>query len=100
VGQEFDRRAACVVDQYNGFVAVDDLHVNGKLTLGENIADLGGIKLAYRAYLDSRKGAAAVTPTGYTDDQLFFLGVAQAWCGKRREASQRQHVLTDPHSPA
>jgi endothelin-converting enzyme/putative endopeptidase len=99
VGKEFDRRAQCVVDQYNGFTAVGDLHVNGKLTLGENIADLGGIKLAHRAYVESRKGAAAAPASGYSDDQLFFLGVAQGWCGKRRDANARQRALTDPHSP-
>jgi endothelin-converting enzyme/putative endopeptidase len=96
--EEFDHRAACVTDQYNGFVAVDDVHVNGKLTLGENIADLGGIKLAYHAYFADKKPAAAPAG-GYTDDQLFFLGVAQAWCGKRRDANARQRAATDPHSP-
>jgi putative endopeptidase len=98
VSEEFDRRAMCVAKQFDGYTAVDDLKVNGKLTLGENIADLAGIKLAYKAYLKSHKPSA--TPTGsFSDDQLFFLGTAQSWCGKRRDAVSRERVFTDPHSP-
>jgi putative endopeptidase len=99
VGKEFDRRAQCVVDQYSGYVAVDDLHLNGKLTLGENIADLGGLKLAHAAYAASRAGA--VQKIGkWTDEQLFFLGTAQSWCGKRKAERARMLVTVDPHSPA
>ncbi|MGZ3440383.1 MAG: M13-type metalloendopeptidase, partial [Polyangia bacterium] len=99
VGKEFDRRAQCVVDQYSGYVAVDDLHLNGKLTLGENIADLGGLKLAHAAYVASRGGA--VQKIGkWTDEQLFFLGTAQSWCVKQRAERARMLVTVDPHSPA
>jgi putative endopeptidase len=98
VGKEFDKRAQCVVDQYNGYVSVDDLHVNGKLTLGENIADLGGMKLAHAAYVKAR-GGEPKKMGAHTDDQLFFLGIAQSWCTKRRPEMARVRVTTDPHSP-
>ncbi|HEX8952985.1 MAG TPA: M13 family metallopeptidase, partial [Polyangia bacterium] len=100
VGKEFDARAQCVVDQYNGYVAVDDLHLNGKLTLGENIADLGGLKLAHAAYVKARGGVEAQKIGKWTDEQLFFLGTAQSWCMKRRPETARMRVTTDPHSPA
>ena len=100
VGKEFERRAECVVQQYNGYVAVDDLHINGKLTLGENIADLGGMKLAYRALALARERLKQTAPRpGFTDEQLFFLGYAQAWCSKTRPENARMRVTTDPHSP-
>lgn len=100
VGKEFEARAQCVVDQYNGYVAVDDLHLNGKLTLGENIADLGGLKLAHAAYVKGRGGAAAQKIGKWSDDQLFFLGTAQAWCMNIRAENARMRVTVDPHSPA
>ena len=107
VGKEFDRRAECVVKQFDGYVAVDDLHLNGKLTLGENIADLGGLKLAYRALAAAKerqpKAMREKKPTGknagFTDEQLFFLGTAQAWCSKTRPENARMRVTLDPHSP-
>lgn len=97
VNKEFDKRAQCVVDQYDNYTILDGVKLNGKLTLGENIADLGGIKLAHAAYVAQRK-----EPKKYgtwTDDQLFFLGIAQAWCGNRREALARMRAVTDPHAP-
>ncbi len=100
VGKEFETRAQCVVDQYNGYVAVDDLHLNGKLTLGENIADLGGLKLAHAAYVKARGTAEPQKIGKWTDEQLFFLGTAQSWCTKRRPELARMRVTTDPHSPA
>ncbi|MDB4967208.1 MAG: Endothelin-converting enzyme 1 [Myxococcales bacterium] len=98
VGKEFDKRAQCVVDQYNEYVSVDDLHVNGKLTLGENIADIGGMKLAHAAWVKER-GAQPKRYGARSDDQLFFLGIAQSWCTKRRPEMARLRVTTDPHSP-
>ncbi len=99
---DFDKRAQCVVKQYDGYVAVDDVHLNGKLTLGENIADLGGIKLAYHA-LDAQRAAGKLSappaPGHFTDAQLFFLGTAQAWCSKTRPEDARTRVTIDPHSP-
>jgi endothelin-converting enzyme/putative endopeptidase len=99
VNGEFEKRAACVKEQYDGYTVLDNVHLNGKLTLGENIADLGGIKLAYAAYVASRGGKPPQKVGSFTDDQLFFLGTAQSWCGKRREALVRMRVVADPHSP-
>jgi putative endopeptidase len=96
INQEFERRAACVSTQYSGYVPIDDLHLNGKLTLGENIADLGGLKLAHAALVAHRP---APQSGKYSDDQLFFLGYAQSWCTKRRPENERMRVTVDPHSP-
>jgi predicted metalloendopeptidase len=95
----FDALAAKVVEQYDGYVGVDTLKVNGKLTLGENIADLGGLTMAYHAWKRSLKGQPAATIDGWTGEQRFFLGYAQAWRNKARDEAVRQQVLTDPHSP-
>jgi endothelin-converting enzyme/putative endopeptidase len=104
--KEFTGRADCVVDQYSGFVAVDDLHVNGKLTLGENLADLAGLRLAYLAYLDhaakagtdlDRPGTAEYA--GLTPPQQFFAAYGQGWCESNRPELLRTRVETDPHSP-
>jgi endothelin-converting enzyme/putative endopeptidase len=99
VGKEFETRAQCVVDQFNGYVSVDDLHLNGKLVLGENIADLGGLKLAHAAYVTARGSKEPQKIGKWTDEQLFFLGAAQSWCTKRRPEMARMRVTTDPHSP-
>jgi putative endopeptidase len=93
VSADFDKRAACVADQFDSYVAVDDVHVNGKLTLGENLADLGGLKLALGL---ARKSAPAVPET----DRQFFLSFAQAWCGDIRPELLRVITKVDPHSPA
>ncbi|HSN91482.1 MAG TPA: M13 family metallopeptidase [Anaeromyxobacteraceae bacterium] len=101
VGEEFERRARCLVEQYGGFVAVDDVKVNGELTLGENIADLGGLELAFAAYRASREGKLPEAPVGgFSAEQQFFLAAAQAWCSKIRPENARLRALTDPHSPA
>lgn len=98
---EFDKRTTCVADEYSGFVAVDDLHLNGRLTLGENTADNGGIHIALMAL---RKDIAAHPEVGkkkdgYTADQRFFLGFAQVWCENHTPESARLLAKTDPHSP-
>jgi endothelin-converting enzyme/putative endopeptidase len=98
-GKAFDQRASCVVDQYSSFIAVDDLHVNGKLTLGENTADNGGMRLAYMALMDSYNGKTPAPKDGYTADQRFFLGWAQVWCQNQTDEIARVRVQTDPHSP-
>jgi endothelin-converting enzyme/putative endopeptidase len=102
VGDEFERRAACVVEQYNGYIAVDDMHLNGKLTLGENIADLGGLKMAYHAWEQARPAHPQAKALGQklSGEQLFFLGAAQAWCTKTRPEQARMRAIADPHSPA
>ena len=105
-GKQFDERAECVVKEYDGFIGVDDLHVNGKLTLGENIADLGGLKLAFLAYLDraqkngtdlKQKGSAEYG--GLTPEQQFFVAFGQNWCQNNRPENLRLRMQTDPHSP-
>jgi endothelin-converting enzyme/putative endopeptidase len=97
VNAEFERRAACVEKQFDGYVAVGDTHVNGKLTLGENIADLGGIKLAYKALAAQ---PPIPGPKGeFSSEQEFFLGFAQGWCTKMRDEALRHLVATNPHAP-
>ncbi|WP_313439665.1 M13 family metallopeptidase [Novosphingobium sp.] len=88
--------------QYNSFCPFDDgkTCVNGKLTMGENIGDLGGLSLAYRAYKLSLNGKEAPVIDGLTGDQRFFMAWAQVWRSKYREESVRQQLITDPHSPA
>jgi putative endopeptidase len=96
---EFARRTAVLVDQYGGYVAVDSLHVNGELTLGENIGDLGGLIVAYGA-LQRALGPGPHAPIdGLTPEQRFFLSFAQAWRGIARDEAVRVQVQTDPHSP-
>jgi putative endopeptidase len=103
VAKEFDRRAQCVVDQYADYVAdpaIADVKLNGKLTLGENIADLGGLKLSFAAYQASRGGKGAeASIAGFTPEQAFFLGYAQAWCTAIRPEFARLRAAVDPHSP-
>jgi len=96
---EFTRRSRTLVEQYGAYVAVDSLRVNGQLTLGENIGDLGGLVIAYSA-LQRALGTAPRTPIdGLTPEQRFFLSWAQAWRGITRDEAVRVQVQTDPHSP-
>jgi len=97
---EFMRRAGVVEQQFNDYVAIDDLHVNGALTLGENIADLGGLTIAYEAYLKSLQGKPEPPPIdGFTHQQRFFLAWAQAWRTNMKPEALRLMVNTNPHSP-
>jgi len=96
---EFGKRTAALVEQYSGYQVFDDLNVNGKLTLGENIGDLSGVTIAYKAYKASLNGKEAPVIDGLTGDQRFFMGFAQVWRGKKVEKSLRNQVATDPHSP-
>jgi len=98
-GKEFERRAACVSDQYSSYVVADDLHVNGKLTLGEDVADLGGLILAYRAWVKETSAKKLQPKDGLTPKQRFFVGYGQSWCGASRPETARMRVMTDPHSP-
>ena len=100
--KKFVERTDCVVNEYGSFVAVDDVKVNGKLTLGENTADNGGLVLAYMAYLDRAKKNGTdlmAKKDGYTAPQRFYIGYAQNWCENSRPEQVRTQVLTDPHSP-
>lgn len=96
---EFERRSSCLVDQYSAFVAVDDVKVNGRLTLGENVADLGGLILAYRAWAEETAGKDPESRDGLTPVQRLFVGYAQSWCGSTRPEAQRMRAITDPHAP-
>jgi putative endopeptidase len=98
--KEFNRRAQVVEKQFDGYVAIDSLHVNGKLTLGENIADLGGLLIAYGAYRRSLEGKPEPAPIdGLTGPQRFFLAWAQIWRAKSRPEFTRLLVNVDPHAP-
>jgi len=95
----FEARAKILGAQYAAFEPLPGVHVNGELTMGENIADLGGLTLALDAYHASLHGKPAPVIDGYTGDQRVFLGWAQAWRGKVRDDAVRRQVVTDPHSP-
>jgi predicted metalloendopeptidase len=96
---EYEKRAKVLIEQFNEFEPLPGLHVNGALTLGENIADLTGLVISRQAYLLSLKGKEAPTIDGFTADQRFYMGWAQSWKAKERDESLRQQVLTNVHSP-
>lgn len=102
--KRFEARASCISKEYGGFVAVDELKLNGKLTLGENTADNGGARIALMALqheiAQDPTAKAAQKIDGYTPDQRFFLGFGRVWCEKRRPEFERMLVSTDPHSPS
>ena len=102
-GKEFEKRVSCVADEYSSFVAVDDLKLNGRLTLGENTADNGGARIALaaleRLIAEDKTGKEGQKIDGFSPEQRFFLGFARVWCEKRRPELARTSVLTDPHSP-
>jgi putative endopeptidase len=97
---KFEERANCVVEQFNGYPVVENLNENGKLTLGENIGDLGGLNIAYTALMDALKKHPQGKIDGFTPEQRFFLGWAQVWAAKSTPQAERNQVLTDPHSVA
>lgn len=96
---KFKARADKVVAFYNNFTVLDNQHVNGELTLGENLADLGGLNIAYDAFKLSQKGKGDEKIDGFTPDQRFFLSFAQVWRMKNRDESMLVRIKTDPHSP-
>jgi putative endopeptidase len=99
--RNFELRADCVANQFNGYQIQQGLNINGRLTLGENIADLGGLTAAYVAYQKSLEGKPRpANIDGFTPEQRFFLGYAQVWATKSTQEFERQQVLTDPHSNA
>jgi predicted metalloendopeptidase len=95
----FAAKTKMLVDQYNEFSPLPGYHVNGELTLGENIADNSGVAIAYKAYKLSLHGKKAPVIEGLTGDQRFYMGFAQVWRLKMREAAQIQQIKTDPHAP-
>src|SRR6478735_291395 len=96
---EFGKRASCISDQYSQYVAVDDIKINGQLTLGENVADLGGLMLAYVAWKNETRGQKLDSIEGFTPEQRFFIGYGQSWCENTRDESKRMYATIDPHSP-
>lgn len=102
VAERFEERAQCVADFYSDFEVAPGAKVNGQLTLGENIADIGGVKESYAAYQawKERNGTPEQLVEGLTDDQLFFVSWSQVWCALATEERERLQVTTDPHSPA
>jgi predicted metalloendopeptidase len=95
----FDAKTSALAAQYDGYEGLPGLHVNGKLTLGENIADLAGLVVAHRAYRISLGGKEAPVLDGLTGDQRFYLAFGQGWRAKVRDGAQRQRILSNPHSP-
>jgi putative endopeptidase len=102
-GKEFEKRVSCIADEYSGFVSVDTVHLNGRLTLGENTADNGGARIAFNALehliAEDKTGKEGESIDGYTPEQRFFLGFGRVWCEKQTPESLRMRAATDPHSP-
>jgi putative endopeptidase len=96
--KQFEKRAACVEKQFSSY-KVEELNVNGKLTLGENIADLGGLKIAWAAFKETKEGGSSTPIDGFTPDQRFFLGWGRAWCEAYTPEFARLLVNTNEHSP-
>jgi endothelin-converting enzyme/putative endopeptidase len=96
--EEFQQRAACVADEYSGFSVAPGAFINGKLTLGENTADNGGVRVALMALLNTI-GNQTAKIDGFTPEQRFFLSFGQVWCSNEREEALRMQVQTNPHSP-
>ncbi|MES2775009.1 MAG: M13 family metallopeptidase [Bacteroidota bacterium] len=96
---KFTAKANEVVEQYNALTVLDTIHVNGKLTLGENLADLGGLNIAYEAFTKTKQFKEGKIIDGFTPAQRFYLGWAQVWRNNALPETQAQLILTDPHSP-
>src|SRR5438270_8338116 len=95
----FEERASCIEQQYGSYTAIDDVKVNGKLTLGENAADNGGMHIAHMALLETPEGKANKVIDGFSRDQRFFIGFAQMWCQNETDQALRLLAQTNPHSP-
>ncbi len=96
--KEFEQRASCISDQYAGYSVLEGVKLNGKLTLGENVADNGGLRIAYMALMDSLAGKIAPKIDGFTAEQRIFLGWGQIWCKNSTDEALRLRAQTDPHS--
>jgi putative endopeptidase len=97
--KEFEKRAQCVVDQYSGYTIIDDIKINGKLTNGEDLADLGGTLLAYLAWKEDTKNQKLEPLDGLSPEQRFFVAYGQSWCTNERDENKRLRATVDPHSP-
>ncbi len=100
VKSRFETATHCVEKEYGAFEAIPGVKLNGKLTLGENIADNGGVKLAFAAYRALTRGTKEGIADGFSEDQQFFLSIGQVWCSKQRDEYARMAAQIDPHSPA
>lgn len=98
-GERFNAKARIMVDQFQNCIVLDSLHVNGKASLGENIADLGGVVIGYEAFKKTREGRTDTLIDGFTPDQRFFLAYAYSWLGQIRDESLARQVMTDVHAP-
>lgn len=96
---KFKAKVKVVVDQYNNYTVLNGLHVNGALTTGENIADIGGLAIAYQAFKNTPQGKSSTKIDGFTPDQRFFMGFAQVWRSKYRDETTRLLINVDTHSP-
>lgn len=96
---KFKKKVQVVIDQYNKYTVLDNLHVNGSLTTGENMADIGGLTIAYQAFKNTPEGKSDKKIDGFTPDQRFFLAFAQIWRLKDRDETVRSRISSDPHSP-
>jgi putative endopeptidase len=97
--KEFQKRADCISNQYSGYTIIDDIKINGKLTLGEDVADLGGLLLAWMAWKADTNGQKLDPIDDLTPEQRFFVGYGQSWCGQTRDETKRLRATVDPHSP-
>ena len=97
--KRFDERINCVQNQYASYTVVDDIHINSKLTSGEDVADIGGTLLAYIAWKKQTEGQTLQPIDGFTPDQRFFIGMAQWACENQRPENLRVSAITNPHSP-
>jgi putative endopeptidase len=97
---KFTQKANVVVDQFNNYTVLDSTHVNGQLTLGENLADLGGLAIAYEAFQKTQQAKSGEKIDGYTPNQRFFLSWAQVWRANTRPEEMANRIITDPHSPS
>ena len=95
----FQERTQCIVDQYSSYTVVDDIKINGKLTNGEDIADLGGLLLAYMAWKQDTRDQKLEPIEGFTPEQRFFIAYGQSWCSNERDETRRLRATVDPHSP-
>jgi len=96
--KKFDQRAQCVVDQYGSYAVTDDVKQNGKATLGENLADNGGLRMSLSALQTLMKGKSDAKIGGFTAEQRYFLGFAQVWCSNERDEARRTQAMSDVHS--
>jgi putative endopeptidase len=97
--REFEARARCIQEQYARYTIIDDIKINSKLTLGEDVADLGGLMLAWTAWRDATRGRELRPLDGLTPEQRFFVGYGQSWCSVQRPEEERLRAATDSHSP-